>query len=365
MSAATLLAGADHERVLLVQDPDSGLRAVIAVHSTALGPAVGGLRMKPYPDLDAAVFDALRLSRAMSLKNAAAGLGLGGGKAVVLADGDSAPATRRARLLAFAEALESLGGRYFTAEDIGTTPEDMELLSSRTAYVLGLPPERGGTGDPSPVTARTVLAAIEEGVRVRLGADALAGLRVGIIGVGKVGGALAEALAAEGAELVLADQSQERAAALAQRLGARAVTPDALLEERMDVLAPCATGELIDAARAESLACSVIAGAANNPLLDDRAAEVLHARGILYVPDFLANCGGMLNVAAEYRRADAAYVEAGVVAARERLRALLNAAAASERMPLDVAREQALGAIAAARAGGGAVDGAAASRISS
>jgi leucine dehydrogenase len=352
VSATTLLAGSDHERVLVVQDARSGLRAVIAVHSTALGPAVGGLRMMPYPDLDAAVFDALRLSAAMSLKNAAAGLGLGGGKAVIVSgpadDGD----TRRARLIAFAGALESLGGSYFTAEDVGTSPQDMELLATRTRYVLGLPPERGGTGDPSPVTARTVLGAIRDGVRVRLGRDSLAGLRIGVVGVGKVGGALAEALAAEGAELVLADQSHARAGELAQRLDAQVSTPDALLRERLDVLAPCATGEMIDAALASELSCAVIAGAANNPLVDDAAAEALHARGILYVPDFLANCGGMLNVAAEYRRAGDGFVEAGVVAARERLRAVLDAAASSGRMPLDVAREQALSAIAAARADG-------------
>jgi leucine dehydrogenase len=348
LNTGAVFTGHDHERVLVVSDPGSGLRAVIAVHSTALGPAVGGLRLHPYQDLDSAVRDALRLSRAMSLKNAAAGLGLGGGKAVIVDDGDSA--SRTARLLAFADAVNSLGGAYVTAEDIGTTPADMDILATRTRHVLGLSAASGGSGDPSPSTARTVLEAIREGVRVRLGHEQLSGVSVGIVGTGKVGSSLAKLLAAEGAEIVLADVLAERAATLAHALGGRSVSSDALLAEKLDVLAPCATGELIDVDVAARLRCSVVAGGANNPLVDDATAAALDAQGVLYVPDFLANCGGMLNIAREFRNAGPEFTERGLAAAAARIRSVLEEASASGRLPLDVAREQALALIARARA---------------
>jgi glutamate dehydrogenase/leucine dehydrogenase len=347
VAGGPLLDGCTHERVEVVQDPTSGLRSVIAIHSTALGPAVGGLRMQPYPDLDAAVRDALRLSFAMSLKNAAADLTLGGGKAVIVDDGT--PAGRSERLLAFADAVQALGGAYLTAEDVGTSPQDMDLIATRTDYVLGRSPQQGGSGDPSPVTARTVLGAIRAGVELRLGAAGVAGLRVGIAGVGKVGASLARMLAAAGAELVLADAHPGRAAALGDELGAATMAPDRLLRERVDVLAPCATGEMIDAALAEELPCAVVAGAANNPLVDDRTAAVLHERGVLYVPDFLANCGGMVNIAAEYRAAGADFVEARIAAADAQVRAVLAEARRDGRIPLDVARERAVRAISSAR----------------
>jgi leucine dehydrogenase len=331
-----LLDGCDHEHVELVQDPNSGLRAVIAVHSTALGPAVGGLRMRPYPDFDAAVRDALRLSFAMSLKNAAADLGLGGGKSVIIDDGER----REERLLAFADALNRLGGRYVTAEDVGTTPADMDLMARRTRHVLGRSPEHGGKGDPSPATARTVLGAIRAAAN-----DELEGLRVGVVGVGKVGAARARLLAHAGAEVLVADADPRRAHAL----GLEVRRPDELLATPLDVLAPCATGEMIDAARARELPCAIVAGAANNPLVDDRTAAVLHERGVLYVPDFLANCGGMVNVAAEYRRGGAGVVGVRIDAAEQRLRAVLDEARRDGRMPLAVAREHALQAIARAR----------------
>ena len=331
--------GSDHERVVVVHDAASGLRAIVAVHSTALGPAVGGLRMKPYPDLDAAVVDALRLSRAMSLKNACAGLGLGGGKAVIVDDG--AVGRRSQRLLAFADALESLDGMYYTAEDVGTSPADMDLIASRTRYVLGVSPDNGGSGDPSPTTARTVLEAIREGVRSRLGRDGLDGVRVAIAGTGKVGSALAAGLAAEGAELVLADREHDRARALGEALGARVVAADRVLEEDVDVFAPCAMGEVIDAELAAELRCSVVAGAANNPLVDRDAAVALEANQILYVPDFLANCGGMITIAAEYRRAGGEFVEEAIAAAAARLRLVLEEARDTGRLPIDVALDHA------------------------
>ncbi len=347
MLGGALLEGCDHERVELVHDPASGLRAVIAIHSTALGPAVGGLRMQAYPDVDAAVRDALRLSFAMSLKNAAADLALGGGKAVIVDDGTSDG--RADRLLAFADAVQALGGAYLTAEDVGTSPPDMDLIATRTEYVLGRSPQHGGSGDPSPATARTVLGAIHAGVDAHLAADGVAGLRIGVAGVGKVGASLARMLAGEGAELVLADADPNRAAALGDELGAETATPDRLLRAPLDVLAPCATGEMIDAELAGDLPCAVVAGAANNPLVDDRTAAVLHERGVLYVPDFLANCGGMVQIAAEYRSAGADFVEERIAAAGDQLRAVLAEARREGRMPLDVARERAVRAISKAR----------------
>ncbi len=341
----------EHERVELVQDPATGLRAVIAIHSTALGPAVGGLRMRDYPDLGAAVLDALRLSEAMSLKNAAADLALGGGKAVIVDDG--APVGVRAeRLLAFAAAVDALDGAYVTAEDVGTTPADMDLLATRTPHVLGRSLEQGGRGDPSPITARSVYDAIRAGAESRLGRDDLRGLRIGVLGVGKVGAALAAMLAEAGAALVLADTDGGRAAAVAGALGARTARTAELLSAPLDVLAPCATGEAIDVGLARELPCAVIAGAANNPLTDDRAAAVLHERDVLYVPDFLANCGGMVSVAAEYRGAGEAFVDDRLAAAATRLRALLAEARAQDRMPVEVAREHAWLAINGARRDG-------------
>lgn len=301
--------------------------------------------MQPYPDLDAAVRDALRLSFAMSLKNAAADLQLGGGKAVIIDDG-AAAGGRRERLLAFADALQRLGGAYLTAEDIGTSPADMDLIATRTDYVLGRSPESGGSGDPSPATALTVLGAVRAAVHACLGVSGLAGVRVGVIGVGKVGAALARLLSQAGAQLVLADADAARAKSLGAELDAPAMTPGQLLREPLDVLAPCATGEMIDARLAAELPCRVVAGAANNPLVDDRSAAVLHERGVLYVPDFLANCGGMVSIAAEYRGEGAAFVEERIGAAADRLRAVLDEAGRDERMPLAVAREHALHAIA-------------------
>jgi glutamate dehydrogenase/leucine dehydrogenase len=344
LNTGVVFARQEHERVLVLNDPGTGLRAVIAIHSTALGPAVGGLRLRPYGDLDEAVRDALRLSEAMSLKNAAAGLRLGGGKAVILDDGDTA--NRTARLLAFADAMNSLGGAYVTAEDIGTSPADMDILATRTQHVLGLSSANGGSDDPSPTTARTVLEGIREGVRLRLGRDDLAGLRVGIVGTGKVGAHLARLLVAEGAQLVLADVLEDRAATLADALAGQAMAVDAVLREELDVLAPCATGEMIDVQTVSELRCAVIAGGANNPLVDHATAVALHERAILFVPDFLANCGGMLNIAREFRNAGPEFTESGIVAAAARIRAVLEEARTDARLPVDVAREHALAIIA-------------------
>ncbi|HEX7292725.1 MAG TPA: Glu/Leu/Phe/Val dehydrogenase dimerization domain-containing protein [Conexibacter sp.] len=340
-----------HERVELVHDADSGLQAVIAIHSTVLGPALGGLRVRRYErGLPEALDDALRLSRAMTLKAAAAGLDLGGGKAVMLADADGDVARRSARLRAFAREVERLGGAYITAEDIGTTTADMDLLAEHTSHVVGTTRRDGLGGDPSPSTARTVLGAIAVALEVLDGDADLAGRGVGVIGLGKVGLPLAERLVRAGARVIGADPVAEagrRADALGVEIAPRAA---ALLARPLDVLAPCAVGGMVDAATAASVRCRVVCGSANNALADERAAAELARRGILSVPDFLANCGGLIHADCERRRErDPARLERALAAARARTRAVLLEARASGRLPSAVAEEQALARIDTAR----------------
>jgi valine dehydrogenase (NAD+) len=325
----------DHERVVIHHDADSGLRAVVAVHSTRLGPGLGGLRVRPYADLSAALHDVLRLSAAMTLKAAAAGLDLGGGKAVIVDDGNHD--ARGARLDRFADLVESLDGRYITAEDVGTTTADLDRVAERTRHAVGRSPANGGGGDPSPSTARTVLGSIEHAVRVRLGRGHLEGVRTGVLGLGKVGADLARQLAQRGADLVLADVDGDRSGRLATELGARVAGPDELLHAELDVLAPCAVGGVVDGALAGRLRTAVVAGAANNILTEDGVADRLHARDILYVPDFLANCGGLIHCSDELSGFDPARVELRLAAATERVGDVLDEAAATGSTPLAVA----------------------------
>ncbi len=340
-----------HERVELVHDADSGLQAVIAIHSTVLGPALGGLRVRRYEGgLPEALDDALRLSRAMTLKASAAGLDLGGGKAVLLADADDDPARRTARLRAFAQEVERLGGTYITAEDIGTTTADMDLLAEHTHHVVGTTRRDGLGGDPSPSTARTVLGAMAVALEVLDGDADLAGRSVGVIGLGKVGRRLAERLVRAGARVVGTDPVAD-ACRNASALGVE-IAPSAaeLLAGPLDVLAPCAVGGMIDAATAAKARCRVVCGSANNPLADERAAAELARRGILYVPDFLANCGGLIQADCERRReADPARLEQALADARARTRAVLLEARERDRLPSPVAEEHALDRIEAAR----------------
>lgn len=337
-----------HERVVVHHDPASGLHAIVAVHSTVLGPGLGGLRMRPYDVVDDALHDVLRLSAAMTLKAAAAGLDLGGGKAVILDDGDSED--RTARLRAFAQLVADLDGAYVTAEDVGTTTADLDLVASVTPHAVGRSVERGGGGDPSPSTAATVAGAVRHGVRVRLGATDLAGLRVGVLGLGKVGADLARRLASDGAELVVADLDEGHARRLADELGATAVDVAALPVADVDVLAPCAVGGLITEELADRLRARVVAGAANNILADDGVAGRLAAREVLYVPDFLANSGGLIHCSDEREGFDPARVAARVAAAVDRVGDVLDEAVASGHTPLRIATERAERRIASARA---------------
>jgi glutamate dehydrogenase/leucine dehydrogenase len=339
----------DHERVVIRQDPAAGLRLIVAVHSTALGPALGGLRLRGYPGgLREALEDALALARTMSLKASAAGLDLGGGKAVMLDDGRTDARERRMELAA--QVVDGLDGAYITAEDIGTTPADMDVIARHTRYVVGRSPEHGGGGDPSPVTAETVLQAMRRGLAHATGSPDLDGRVVGVIGLGKVGSALAAGLVETGALVVGCDLDAERAERVAAQHGCRtAPSAEAILASELDVLAPCAAGGLIDLALAGSVRCRVVAGAANNPLTSREAARRLAARGVLYVPDFLANCGGLIHVAAEWERADPEVTRARIERAMEALDRAISDAETGDSTPLEVAERHALERIEAAR----------------
>jgi leucine dehydrogenase len=282
-----------HERVLFCSNPEVGLQAIIAVHSTVLGPGLGGCRMWPYASTEEAMLDVLRLSRGMTYKAAAAGLNLGGGKAVIIADAkkDKTEALFRA----FGRYVDSLNGLYITAEDIGTGTEDMEIVHHETRWVTGLPPESGGGGDPSPVTAFGTLQGIKAAVQ-HLGSDSLKGKSVAIQGLGSVGFNLARFLRDEGAKVFGTDIDPETNARAREELGVEIVPLNEILEVECDVVAPCALGAVINDDSIPKLRCRIVAGAANNQLKEDRHGQELHDRGILYAPDYVINAGGLINV---------------------------------------------------------------------
>jgi glutamate dehydrogenase/leucine dehydrogenase len=358
------LADDDHEQIVIRQDKRTGLRFIVAVHSTVLGPALGGMRLKRYPGgLREALEDVMGLARTMTLKASAAGLDLGGGKAVMIDDG--LPHMREARLEAAARVIDGLDGAYITAEDIGTATGDMDHLARFTRYVVGQSVSNGGGGDPSPVTAETVFQAMRRGLAAATGSDELDGRGVGVIGLGKVGSALAAKLADAGARVIGCDLDAGRCDCLAADHGIEvAPSAEAVLATELDVLAPCAAGGLIDDALARSIDCRVVAGAANNPLTDRGVARALMEREIVYVPDFLANCGGLIHVSMEWygqseslrtghspvlaqRRGSSE--EALIAGAMERLDSALEIAEADGVPPIDVAERQALDRVEAAR----------------
>ncbi len=290
----------EHERVELVHDRASGLTAIIALHSTYLGPGAGGCRFWHYADPALAMRDALRLSRGMSYKNAMAGLPVGGGKAVVLAG----PERRKTpeMLAALGDAIEAFGGRYVTAEDVGMSEGDMVAIAARTSHVSGLPvtdPTAAG-GDPGPFTARGIFYGIRAAVRHKLGRENLSGVHIAVQGTGSVGGGVARLLAAEGARLTLADVDAERAANLAVELGAVTVPADAVMDIACDVFSPNALGAILDEAGIARLNTTIVAGGANNQLARAGDGQKLAARGILYAPDYVINGGGIIAVALEY-----------------------------------------------------------------
>ena len=294
-----------YEDLRVVSGARSAATIAIAVHSTALGPALGGVRMWHYDSAAQGVADALRLARAMTYKAAVAGLDIGGGKGVICTPRRERPEgeLRRRMLLDFGDAVESLEGCYVTAEDVGTGAADMVVIAERTAHVVGLPTECGGRGDPSPLTARGVLTAIGACLQHRYSNASVSGVRVCVVGVGSVGSRLARLLAGAGAELAISDVDPARRA-LAEELGAVWVDPREAIASDCDVLAPCALGGAIDAATIERLRCQIVCGSANNVLADERLAGALAGRGILFAPDFIANAGGLINVYAELHDLD-------------------------------------------------------------
>jgi leucine dehydrogenase len=288
-----------HERVVFAHDAATGLRAIVAVHSSARGPAAGGCRFWHYDSTDDAVADALRLSRGMSYKNAMAGLPLGGGKAVVMVDANR-PKTP-AMLEAFGRFVDSLNGQYITAEDVGASVADMEIVADQTRYVSGLPRTAvTSDGNPSPKTALGVYLGIKAAVKFKLKKDQLQGLTVAVQGLGGVGYELCKLLAADGAKLFVADVREAVTQKAATQFGAVVSTPERILFEHADVVAPCALGAIFDANTIPKLQTSIIAGAANNQLATAQDGARLHAAGVLYAPDYVINAGGIISVGREY-----------------------------------------------------------------
>jgi leucine dehydrogenase len=327
----------DHEAVHAFHDAKAGLNAFIAIHSTARGPAAGGVRMWAYPDDQAALDDALRLSRAMSHKNAMAGIDFGGGKTVIW--GDSRTQKTPALFEALGRAVESLGGRYWGAEDVGVSPADLAHAHKFTRYMAALDGHPAASGDPSPVTAEGVKRGIALCVERALGKP-LSEVTVAIQGVGHVGAILADKLAAAGAKLVVCDVDAAGAAAVAARTGARIVSPDAIFDADAEVFAPCALGGAISPDTLPRLKARVIAGGANNQLADAGMGQAVFDRGLIYAPDFVINGGGIINVAGEIRALergeafDPAWVEAKVAAMIATLGQVLDRSA-SEKRPAD------------------------------
>ena len=278
-----------HERVVRAVDRDAGLHAIIAIHDRTLGPAIGGCRMWSYEDEDAALTDALRLSRGMTYKSALAGVPFGGGKAAVL--GDPGKDKSAALFRAFGRAVDALAGEYMSGEDVGVTVVDMNRAADETPYILGTG-ARGG--DPSPWTAWGVSVGIEAAVRHRLGRDSLAGTTVAVQGVGSVGYKLCDRLAFRGAELIVIDVSREAAEHAGAAFDAKVVAPEEIFDVKADVFAPCALGAAIDDDTVGRLRCAVVAGSANNQLREARHGEALRARDVLYAPDYVINAGGMI-----------------------------------------------------------------------
>ena len=305
MNAMTEMSKYRHEKVLFVNNEKAGLKAIIAVHNTNLGPAIGGCRLYPYESYDAALFDVLRLSRGMSHKNAVAGLPHGGGKGVIIAD----PSMKtEAMFEAFGEAVNNLGGDYITAEDVNTDCDDALVMLRKTNHICGLPQN---SGDPSPFTARGTWQGIKATAKVALGRDSLEGLTIAVQGLGKVGYDLCRLLHNDGAKLIIANRSNKAAAEQAvAEFGATIVPTEAIFSQECDIFSPNAMGAILNPTTIPQLKCKAVAGAANNQILDDASGLALKARGIYYAPDFVINGGGVINAAAEV---DGPYNEAAVL----------------------------------------------------
>ncbi|HEY3812706.1 MAG TPA: Glu/Leu/Phe/Val dehydrogenase dimerization domain-containing protein [Caulobacteraceae bacterium] len=342
-----------HEGVHAFFDEKTGLKAIIAVHSTARGPACGGTRMWPYATAEAALDDVLKLSRAMSFKNAVADLELGGGKSVII--GDSRTQKSPALFEAFGRAVDQLGGRYWAAEDVGVSPSDLMSTRKTTRYVVGLEGGAAASGDPSPVTAEGVYRCTVAVADRVWGKGALNGLTVALQGVGHVGGYLADKLHAAGAKLIITDVNEAALRAVADRTGAVVVKPDEIYDAQADIFAPCALGGAVNAETLGRLKGRAIVGAANNQLASPEIGREVFSRGLVYAPDYVVNAGGIINVASEVRALnsggayDPAWVESKVARIAETLGEILDRSAADRRPTDEIALEIARARIAAAQ----------------
>ncbi|WP_413379839.1 Leu/Phe/Val dehydrogenase [Alkalihalobacillus sp. 1P02AB] len=287
----------DYEQVVVCQDKSSGLKAIIAIHDTTLGPALGGTRMWMYENEEAAFNDALRLARGMTYKNAAAGLNLGGGKTVII--GDPKKDKNEEMFRAFGRYIQGLNGRYITAEDVGTTVEDMDTIYQETNYVTGISQAYGSSGNPSPVTAYGVYVGMKATAKAAFGSDDLSGKKVAVQGVGNVSYHLCKYLHEEGVELIVTDINKEAVKRAQADFGAKAVEVNDIYNVDCDIFAPCALGAIINDVTIPLLKAKVIAGAANNQLKDESHGHTLHDLGIYYAPDYVINAGGVINVADE------------------------------------------------------------------
>ena len=325
-----------HEVLHFVHDEASGLKAIIAIHSTHLGPSAGGCRFWHYEEDEDAITDVMRLSRGMSYKNAMAGLPLGGGKSVILAGEERAKTPQM--LAAFGRAVDGLGGKYITAEDVGMSVKDMVEVSRQTKFVAGLPAEGGVGGDPGPHTSLGVFLGIKAAVRHALGKDSVSGLHIALQGAGSVATGVALHAAAEGAKLSIADIDVAKAKKLADAADGKVVDPDEILSIEADVLSPCALGAIFDDQTIPALRVAIIAGAANNQLATPQDGASLQQRGILYAPDYVINAGGIINVCTEYLGdGDESVVRQRIEGIPDRLEQVWAESASSGRDPAAVA----------------------------
>lgn len=287
----------DYEQVVFAQDKESGLKAIIAIHDTTLGPALGGTRMWTYASEEAAITDALRLARGMTYKAAAAGLNLGGGKTVIM--GDPRKDKSEALFRAFGRYVQSLNGRYITAEDVGTTVQDMDYIHLETDFVTGISPAFGSSGNPSPVTAYGVYRGMKAAAKVAFGNDNLSGKTIAVQGVGSVSYTLLKHLHEEGANLIVTDINEESVNKAVKDFGAKAVAVNEIYSVDCDIFSPNALGAVINDDTIPLIKAKLIAGAANNQLAEERHGDILHAKGVVYAPDYVINAGGLINVADE------------------------------------------------------------------
>jgi len=335
-------AFAGHEAVTFIADNATGLRAIVAIHDTRRGPALGGCRMYAYANEEAALRDVLRLARGMTYKAAAANLRLGGGKAVII--GDPRELKTPALMRAMGRAVERLAGTYITAEDVGTTVADFAEVRKETTYVVGLPTELGGSGDPSPTTALGVYYGLLAAAAHQWNREDLAGLTVAVQGLGNVGWHLCQLLAEGGAHLIVSDVDESRVAKAVATFAARPCKPDLIYDAEADIFAPCALGAVINRDTLPRMKCSVIGGAANNQLAQDDQGEMLRMRGILYAPDFVINAGGMMRVASELTGFDQVQVDSQVEGIRDTLLSIFARAQAdsisTQRAAMHIAEER-------------------------